>query len=263
MTITSNNMRNLDTGDRIGWLERRGDDFPYYNGLPVRMTTTQWWLLMAAVIIAFLVLILPPPFARGPISGYIPVLLYCGIPLAMLAYLVGPHWTALFRPLLRRDILLMIGFPILNVIVTFSLGLLVLKMTQTTANAAITGLSSESIGERALFFIRAIPQLLGEELMSVLPFLGLMAWLVGRCGVPRKSAILIATLVVALLFAAAHLPTYGWNIIQAVLGVGVARIILLLPYIMTKNVLVCAGAHLLNDWLFFAIAIFLGSGVKA
>ena len=262
MTMTSKNMCKGDIEDRIGWLERRGDDFPYYNGLPVRLTTRQWWLLMVAVVIAFLVLILPPPFARGPISSYIPVLLYCCIPLAMLAYLVGPHWTALFRPILGSDILLMIGFPILNVIVTFSLGLLVLKMTPTTANAALAGLSSESIGELALFFIRAIPQLLGEELMSVLPFLGLMAWLVGRRGVPRKSAILIATLVVALLFAAEHLPTYGWNVVQTTLGVGVARIILLLPYIMTKNVLVCAGAHLLNDWLFFTIAMFLGSGVK-
>ena len=60
---------------------------------------------------------------------------------------------------------------------------------------------------------------------------------------------------VALLFAAVHLPTYGWNVIQVVLGVGVARIVLLIPYLMTKNILVSTGAHILNDWSSFTLAI--------
>ena len=70
-----------------------------------------------------------------------------------------------------------------------------------------------------------------------------------------KGAIVIAALVVAILFAAEHLPTYNWNFLQALMGVGVARIVLLLPYFMTKNLVVSAGAHILNDWMFFGVSI--------
>ena len=35
----------------------------------------------------------------------------------------------------------------------------------------------------------------------------------------------------------------------------VARLILLLPYIMTKNIWVSTGAHILNDWTLFIIAL--------
>ena len=36
---------------------------------------------------------------------------------------------------------------------------------------------------------------------------------------------------------------------------GHARLILLLPYIMTKNIWVSTGAHILNDWTLFIIAL--------
>jgi hypothetical protein len=38
------------------------------------------------------------------------------------------------------------------------------------------------------------------------------------------------------------------------MGVGVARIVLLLSYIMTKNIWVSTGAHVLNDWATFAVS---------
>jgi membrane protease YdiL (CAAX protease family) len=58
------------------------------------------------------------------------------------------------------------------------------------------------------------------------------------------------------------LPTYGWNILQALAGVGVARLVLTIPYIVTKNIWVCTGAHILNDWIFFGIAL-LGAGAAS
>jgi membrane protease YdiL (CAAX protease family) len=57
------------------------------------------------------------------------------------------------------------------------------------------------------------------------------------------------------LFAAEHLPTYDWNVVQALRGVGVARLILTLPYIMTKNLWVSTGAHVLNDWIIFSVSL--------
>jgi hypothetical protein len=110
-------------------------------------------------------------------------------------------------------------------------------------------------GDRLTFFALTGIQLIGEEVMSILPFLALMYWLCEWDGMGRKGAIVIATLIVAVLFAVEHLPTYNWNILQSLMGVGVARIVLLLPYFMTKNLAVSAGAHILNDWMFFGVSI--------
>ena len=103
-------------------------------------------------------------------------------------------------------------------------------------------------------------QLFGEEVFSILPFLALLYWLVARRGMSRNTGVLLACLGTALIFALAHLNTYNWNFAQALLGVGVARLVLLVPYIMTKNVLVSTGAHVLNDWAIFSLPLLLGAG---
>ena len=77
----------------------------------------------------------------------------------------------------------------------------------------------------------------------------------GVGGLGLVAVVVIAMLLVAVLFAAAHLHTYGWNVAQALMGVGTARIILLLPYIITKNIWVSTGAHILNDWAMFGVSI--------
>lgn len=58
----------------------------------------------------------------------------------------------------------------------------------------------------------------------------------------------------ALLFGASHLPTYDWNMVHAFAVIGSARL-MLLPYMMTKNIWVSTGAHILNDWTLFIIAV--------
>jgi hypothetical protein len=42
-------------------------------------------------------------------------------------------------------------------------------------------------------------------------------------------------------------------------GVGVARLILTLPYIMTRNLWVSSGAHVLNDWTMFSASLLRAS----
>jgi hypothetical protein len=240
---------------RISWLERPGDDFPYYRGDPVRISGRQWWIVMAAVVIGYAVLILPPPGFRGPVSSFVPAILFSAIPLAVLASVAGGAWKALFRRLRWRDFLWMIAFAALNFVVAIIAGNIIAMLVETTANEAVASTGNLERGEQLLLFARSSVQLFGEEVMSILPFLALMYWLVSVRGMGRTGAIVIATLVVALLFAAVHLPTYGWNVIQVVLGVGVARIVLLIPYLMTKNILVSTGAHILNDWSSFTLAI--------
>ena len=37
--------------------------------------------------------------------------------------------------------------------------------------------------------------------------------------------------------------------------IGSARVMLLIGYIATKNILVSAGAHIINDWLIFTVIV--------
>lgn len=248
--------------ERFNWLERRGDDFPYYRGRPVEITGGQWWLVMLAVAIGFAILIYPPPFLRGTVTRFVPPVLFFAIPLAALAYVAPSGWTAIFRRLRGRDFLIMILFAVINLAVTLGVNVFTVKLIETTKNAGLVGLANQGGLDQLLFFLRAVPQLFGEEVLSILPFLALLYWLVAKRGMSRKSAIVIAWLLVAVLFAAVHLHTYGWNVIQALAGVGVARLVLTIPYIMTKNIWVCTGAHILNDWIFFGVSI-LGAGLAS
>jgi membrane protease YdiL (CAAX protease family) len=52
-----------------------------------------------------------------------------------------------------------------------------------------------------------------------------------------------------------HLPTYDWNWIQCIVIIGSARMVLTLPWILTKNIWVSTGAHIINDWSLFCLGL--------
>ncbi|POF39345.1 CPBP family intramembrane metalloprotease [Pseudomonas laurylsulfativorans] len=241
--------------ERFHCLEYLDDDFPYYNGKPVGLSGKQWLLLMLGVLAGFLVLIAPLPLFAGNIGQFIPATLFFAIPLATLACITPQHWTALLRRVTGRDIKWMILFALLNIVVTMVIGLVVMKTLGTHSNPVFAGMATQTPVEHLLFFLKTLPQLLGEEVLTILPFLALMTFLNTRLHWSRKGTIVGAWLLSALLFGAAHLPTYDWNMVQAFVVIGSARLVLLLPYIMTKNIWVSTGAHILNDWTLFIIAL--------
>jgi hypothetical protein len=100
-----------------------------------------------------------------------------------------------------------------------------------------------------LFFIKTAVQLVGEEVLTILPFLALLQWLVARGGMRRAAAVFWAWLASAVLFGSVHLPTYDWNVAQCLIIIGTARLVLTLAYVKTKNLWVSSGAHILNDWV--------------
>lgn len=235
-------------------------DFPFYRGQPVALAGRQWLFVMLMVALGFLSLVAPLPLFRQPLGQLIPALLFAGIPLAALALVAGPAWRALFRPVGLPEIRLMLGFALLNILVTFAVGLLVYKLLGTNANPAVTLLAGMDHTERLLFFLKTLPQLLGEEVFTILPFLALLHLGTHQLRLSRGSAVLLATLLSALLFALVHLPTYGWNLLQCLLVIGSARLVLTLAYLRTRNLWVSTGAHIINDWTLFGLAI-LGSGL--
>ena len=247
-------------------VHRYPDDYPYYRGVPVSISGPGWWLVMAMVVLGFLLLVAPIVTLFAPRSFFethvgrlIPILLYCAVPLLGLRIAAGRHWTAIFRRVGVRSVLWMIAFALLTLVVSLGVGLLVSSLAETTANPAHQAAGGQPAPEVAFFFLRTGIQLFGEEVMSILPFLALLSFLSGR-GVSRRSAVLGAWLISAVLFGAAHLPTYDWNVMQSIVLIGSTRLVLTGAYMVTKNIWVSTGAHILNDWIGFAGSMF-GAGV--
>lgn len=260
--MTPGTPNNVDQADRFSRLEDPTGDFPFYNGRPTPISKLQWLFVVAMVVVGFLLLALPIDWPGGAFGQFIPALLLPGLPLAALAYVAPGHWRAIFGKVRGREVKLMLGFAMLNVVVSMSVGAIVHALTEVTPNAATAQLGDLDTAGRIAFFAKTLPQLFGEEVITLLPFLALMQWLSSGFGLGRKGAIIGAWLVSSLVFGLIHLPTYDWNWVQCLVVIGSARMVLTLAWIMTKNIWVSTGAHIINDWLLFAMSI-LGAVLAA
>jgi membrane protease YdiL (CAAX protease family) len=258
--MTPDDTSSITNKDRISWLEDPGRDFPFYNGKPTSISARQWLFVMAMVVAGLLVLGLPIHWPGGGFGQFIPAVLMPLIPLAALAYVAPGCWKSIFGRVGGREVKLMVGFALLNIVVSMGVGAIVSAMTAVTSNAATAELAALDTVGKALFFAKTIPQLFGEEVITILPFLALLQLFSMGFGFGRKAAIIGAWLVSAILFGLIHLPTYGWNLIQCLVIIGSARLVLTLPWIMTKNIWVPTGAHIMNDWFLFTLAV-LGAGL--
>jgi membrane protease YdiL (CAAX protease family) len=135
-------------------------------------------------------------------------------------------------------------------------------LTQVTSNAAIQQLGGMETAAQVAFYAKTLPQLFGEEVVTMLPFLALMYLLTQRFGVGRRAAVVGAWLISSVAFGLIHLPTYDWNLVQCVVVIGTARLVLTLPWILTKNIWVSTGAHIVNDWSLFTFSL-LGAALVA
>ena len=235
-------------------IERQdGKDFPYYSGEPVALTPLQWFLLAVSPALGFAALVLIP--ASNNVGELVPRILFTGIPLAALIYVAKDKWKALFSKPKLADYKVMVGFFLLNIAVTVVIAGLVKALFGANANPATDTLTNASAVEYVAFYVGTGIQLMGEELLTILPFLAIMYVLYSRKKFSRKTAIVSAWVGTAVLFGAIHLPTYDWNFAQAIVVIGCARIILTLAFIRTKNLLVSYGAHVLNDWAIFTFTV--------
>jgi hypothetical protein len=258
--VTLDITRASSPSQRLGWLEGPVGDFPFYNGAPVPIAGWQWVFVMAGVAVGFALLALPIPWPAGPVGAMIPAVLFVVMPLAALARVAPRHWRVIFGMVGGRELRLMLGFALLNIVVSMSVGALVRALTDVTPNAATAQLGAMGTAERLAFFAKTLPQLLGEELVTLLPFLAVLTLLSSGFGVGRRGAIIGAWLVSSLLFGLIHLPTYDWNLVQCIAVIGTARLVLTLPWILTKNIWVSTGAHIINDWLLFTLTL-VGAGL--
>ena len=249
----------LKPRDRFTWLEYPDDDFPFYNARPTRISGLRWCFVMAMVVLGFAFLATPMLAPTGSAAPYLAAILFPVVPLIGLAIAAPAHWHAIFRPVGRRDVMWMFLIALLNIVVTLCVAMLLGTLGTMNSNAAVAGLANLSAADRVLFFARTAPQLLGEEVVTILPFLATLYLLSAKLGLSRRKSIVGAWLVSAALFGAMHLPTYGWNFVQCFVVIGSARLVLSLAYIKTKNLWVSTGAHIVNDWTLFGMVVLLAS----
>jgi hypothetical protein len=167
-------------------------DFPYSDGEPVEISATQWLVLLAAVGAATYILLGHlQVFSKG-YWRLVPGLLVAILPLAGLALVTREHWTALFRKVGLKEIGWMFAFALLNYAITTPLGLISMKFIETAESPGISGMAESGISEQILFFANSVPQLIGEELITIIPFIAIMYFLTHEMNVGRASAIIVA-----------------------------------------------------------------------
>lgn len=246
--------------DHFGKLieEQNDIDFPYYRDRPVTVETWKWAVAWLGTFLGFLALSFYP--ASNNIESIIPRILFMAIPLATFAYLIKPYWKSIFRKPRKVDYFYMALFAVFNMVLTPLLAILVTVFGFPTAgNAAGNGLANAPAAELVAFYVGTGIQLLGEELIVIIPFLATLSILHLKFGVSRKQAIIWAWVISAIYFGLLHLPTYGWNIIQVLVIIAGARIALTLAFIRTKNIWVSTGAHIINDWVLFTGVLLLAT----
>jgi len=230
-------------------------DFPFYNDQPTAVSGWRWLAVIGGVVAgaaADLFVLVPGPTWLGVL---VRAILFAGIPLTIYALAVPNHWNVIFRLVGLRDVGLMIGIAVANVVATFGVGLLVSSALHLSANPMGGAIRSLSLGDRLLTFAAMVPQLFGEEIFTILPLLAILWLAVNKLHLPRWAGITIAWIGSAVIFALLHLPTYNWNLLQCLVVIGTARLILSLAYLLTKNIWVSTGAHVLNDWTLFGLGL--------
>jgi membrane protease YdiL (CAAX protease family) len=234
-------------------------DFPFYDDRPVAISWWGWVAVLAATGLGFYLLTGPilSPFAVFPLD-YIPALLFAGLPLLALHLVSKGHATSLFRSYGLKEFGLSIGFALLTIVTSFVVALLLSQIFSFSANPAGEVLRGASGIDLAKFLSHTFVQLIGEEVVSILPLLAALWFGVRVLRMPKGLALTLAVLVSTAWFAAMHLPTYNWNYVQCFAIIGSARLVLTASYLLTRNLWVSAGAHILNDWSIFLFT-FAGS----
>lgn len=234
------------------WFEDPDDDFPFYNGRPRNIGGRQWLFVLATVAFGFALLTTRLLAPAGGAAPYLAAILFPVVPVIGLALVAPGHWRAIFRRVGWRGVMWMFLIAALNLVVSLCVALALNVALPMEANTAIAGLPALSATDQVLFFARTAPQLFGEEVVTILPFLAALHLLATKARFSRRHAVIGAWLLSAAWFAALHLPTYGWNFLQCFVVIGSARLVLSLAYIKTKNIWVSTGAHIINDWALFA-----------
>lgn len=218
--------------------EDREYDLPFLSD-DSRFSTKNVIILLIGFLIALAMPFIIPPTGNTFLKAIILTL----APLLAVVYVFKGDMSNIFRMPKPRDILTVI----IGVIVMFACAVI---SNIIIASLGITALSDSAInGSALLLLIRAVIQLLGEELIKFIPLIIVSAYLYKSIG--RKAAIIAAIIISQIIFALFHIPAYGFSILFLLLHIGFTSIALPFVYVKTKNLVLCYIIHLINDLFAF------------
>lgn len=241
-------------------LEKTRDDFPFYNGVPKKVSAKDWTIMLIFTLLGFLFLALMPiPFLPKIAGMFIKAIALVLFPIVGMKLVLGKDWTLIFRKFHGRDIRTIVLYTILAILVATIFGMLLkaIGIDEATNPVAIDKNSKNALGLFALLRSQELIQLFGEEFLAILPFLALLQLFTAKFKLHRKKSVMLALLFSSIIFGLLHLPTYQWNWYQCILLIGTARIFLTLTYIKTKNIFVSYVTHYIYDTIIFALTFFL------
>lgn len=231
-------------------------DFPYYDGRPVLFALPDWLALLALTAAGFVALVGVQQLWPGDPGRWTGVALFVALPLLGLRLAAGRDWAAAFRRPSAGDVLIGLAFVPVTMIASGLVAFLVMRVSLTAANPSAALLGHMTDLQRVAFVASTGPQLFGEELVTILPLLAFLAAFHQILRIPRRASVAAAWVGSALIFAALHLPTYQWHLVQTLAVIGASRLTLSLPYLITKTIWSSTITHITNDWLLLAFVIF-------
>ena len=215
-------------------------DIPFYSGKP-ELSKPEWLLLIIAELLFLTPIIFPIKMSDEVFSFYL-----CLVVLIPVLYVSKGNLSLFFKKIKRENIKLIIICTILPFIYSMAM-LSILEYLKLSSKSAVQHIPANLIN-----IIIMIVQLMGEELFKIILLILIMS-LVYHFSKNRKLSIIISAIGTMAAFGVAH-QSYG-PLIQVLLIQGLGSIFDLYAYIKTKNVLVSYCAHLLFDFIPFAMEI--------
>lgn len=235
-------------------LDDKESDFPFYKeGIP-----TYNWIFpisgcLSALLLIYIDLPISPVLKIAVRATLLVVLPFLGL------HFVSSHiYTSLCRKLRRSDFKLIVLTVLSAIVIQLFLHFLLTELFQYkfAENGGVNIISTLGTTDRIIysFFLFGF-QLMGEEMLRVLPFLFFLQFFTQNLDMRRKHSILFSWFISAGIFALLHLPTYDWNMIQ-VLVLFTGSFVMNYAYVRTKNVWVVYLVHLLYDFLLMIPVLF-------
>ena len=219
-------------------------DFPFYNDNPPIQT---WGILLFAAAVIWTTISI---FAEIEYPGYSGPIIFCAIPLA--AYLIAARGklSYIVKKFKAMDFVRIIVTLILQFV--FTIGITFIRVMYF--NAEKTDNSIMNADMSGAFWGLILVQLLGEELYKLLTFLVVLI-LIYKLTKNRTLSVIVATVVMLLVFAVAHLTAYDYNWTQILINQGLATLFCFYNYAKSKNILTSYIQHVLLDAIPFMMAM--------
>lgn len=253
------------------WFEKNEQDFPFYNDQPIALSYRKWliWVVITIGTFFFFSGLLLEPITKivhlkeklkivtdnplnavGITYGFLVVtLLVVFVTYRMIA---GQHWDALFKRMRLKEF----GLSALLGIVGMFISAIYTKVVltdlfhiKTVADVTTKVNHAASTGVLILNASETIIQLIVEEMWAIVPFLFVLMLCHKSFSMNRKTSILIAWIISSIVFGLYHIPSYDGNVAQAILGIGLSRLILTFSYVRYKNIWASYTTHLFWDMI--------------